>query len=307
MRSSALAFFVFAGLTGLAAPANGQPSPSPAPARDCAALKAENARLTGIVSAMVDEIGAMEMAKTQFAEADKALGATQGDLAVKLEVVDGSIRIAQRILKSEDADDSAKRTARRQIMVLEKWASVLRDFMTRRALGEAVDPQDNALVKWKARIEKRLPKLRAALPGASEASSAARQAYLACMRGAASPSASPAPNGIRTYVTTIGEVQLAWRGASVRGTYGYGSTTRFANGVDPTGGNNVGRIEGDQADERISGYWEQPTGTVRCPTNRSGKAYWGRFLWTMKANGGWRGRRGYCDGDMNETWDGDPK
>jgi hypothetical protein len=54
----------------------------------------------------------------------------------------------------------------------------------------------------------------------------------------------------------------------------------------------------------IQGIWIQPRGDQPCRTPRDGSYNWGRMHFTDPSHGLVRGRWGYCDGPLDQEWNG---
>ncbi|MFI4976468.1 MAG: hypothetical protein ACHP84_18180 [Caulobacterales bacterium] len=64
-----------------------------------------------------------------------------------------------------------------------------------------------------------------------------------------------------------------------------------------------GKISGQASGDSASGYWMQDTAGQRCDTARNGTYYWGRFNWTLAADGrSFNGLWGYCDAAPDSGW-----
>ncbi|HLK23416.1 MAG TPA: hypothetical protein VKT30_02025 [Caulobacteraceae bacterium] len=64
---------------------------------------------------------------------------------------------------------------------------------------------------------------------------------------------------------------------------------------------NDGQLEGHTEGDRLEGVWWQSTSMRRCPDERRGSYYWGRFRFHLNEEGNaFRGRWSYCDVEPGE-------
>jgi hypothetical protein len=104
------------------------------------------------------------------------------------------------------------------------------------------------------------------------------------------PETSSSASFAGDWTTTESNMSVTQQGADLAGTY------------VKSGGRLVGEVAGNQA----VGYWYQDVADQACDTQRSGTNYWGRFTWTLSADGShFDGSYSYCDADPTNAWTGD--
>ena len=300
MRRRLPAFLVSALL--LAAPASAQPS-----APDCSALQEDAYKAEAEAARIADTLAALEMARSRLPLAEQAMSHSEARLESDIRLTNTVVEL----LRTPRADKSPEelRQRRLELMVLERYLTVLQEFRTLKAMGQTIDPRDNALVKWKRRIATGIPVLKAKVKGAKAAARGAQLAYDRCRLGrtAAAPKPSPSPAGKeRIYRTNIGDVRIFIGPSSATGTYRVFRGPRVANGPGgPPPKPTVGQLKATRTGAVVTGYWFEPGDRLACP-ERDGFRTWGRFRWEFKGAGVFSGFRGDCDGPMSDTWDGAP-
>lgn len=263
--------------------------------------------------AIKDEMAVGQRVLDMDARPDQVYGSTQAQLSVMLSGTDNAIKQSRKIRDDKTTPSEEREKAGHRVILLEKWYSILLEFQTTRALGQAIDPRDNGYVRWRDKAARRQPKLKAALPRAEAAMQDAARAHEQCLAGrstsGSTTTTSTGPDmAERVYLTSFGELKLSIRDSAVFGTYAVQSGPRFANGVDPTGGGTVvGRIDGRRTDNVVEGYWHQPSGADRCSSPRNGYPSWGRYRWEFRADGSFAGKRGVCETEPAAEWNGQPR
>jgi hypothetical protein len=102
--------------------------------------------------------------------------------------------------------------------------------------------------------------------------------------------ASPPASFAGGWTTTEGDMSVTQQGADIAGTYS----------------KRGGRVSGEAAGAQAVGYWYQDVSDQACDTQRSGTSYWGRFTWTLSADGShFDGAYSYCGADPTYSWTGD--
>jgi hypothetical protein len=87
--------------------------------------------------------------------------------------------------------------------------------------------------------------------------------------------------------STFGAMQLHQEGDEVRGRYDFKG----------------GRLRGHADNRDVSGVWAQDYADHRCPEERMGSRYWGRFEFHVNRDGdALHGHWGYCDESPDREW-----